>query len=950
MNPFLFHHCSPPASCLKQHLECVAQSSKGCDDCVECCDSNSELLGTKDASFLSSPQSSACLVVDGERGESLRVSMVKENIFRVSFLPDGERRVSETFIIVNQPHPNESDPSTLQESRNTNHRDALFCCKQPASRVDDVDGNHHSVKVSYGDVAMEGSFTEGEPVGLKWSFKGKKILCDLPSGSYASDVASTTGQTVRHYLSFNTKSETCYGIGEAAGRVNRNGMRVRLSALDAMGYSCDASKPVSDPLYKHFPIVYTHVRDEKTATTVGWVGALYDSGAQGVMDIGCEVSAFRGSYRYTEFQDGDMEYYLVFGQNFKEVVMLMTELLGRPIMSPRWCLGYLGSTMAYTEASNAQEQLKDFATLCNQHSIPCDGFHLSSGYTCVDNADGTFGSRCVFHWNHRRVPNPVEMFNTFNKASISVIPNIKPWLLMEDHPLFEDAVKSNVCLQHVSNENSSDTTDLPHLGLFWSGGGGTFKKGAYVDFSGEEGFEWWVQQCRKQLLEKGAHALWNDNNEFEVSDTTLICRNGLPMSIMRPVQALLMAKASEKALLLEYPMARPVVVTRSGSPGMHRHCVQTWSGDNFTSWETLQWNTSMSLSLSVCGWPGCGYDVGGFAGEMPEEELLLRWVQSAVFMPRFSIHSWNFDNTCTEPWSYPESTDSVRGCIQTRYQFIPHLYNLYFEAHRFGLPIIRPLVFEFPDDPFVAVADVKYDGDGKSSIYLENASSCDFMFGPSVLVCPIYQKGDEDRPVYLPGSGCKWWSAKEGVWKKGGNVVNHVSCAPSDDAPIYFVKNNSIIATTIGKPTKNTGDLDQCGRCFTIFNTIDEEDGKHAESSSFSYSHMEDDGISINTMQYLFNFEVTATSSKVDCHVSVSMDAFRYKMYNEITDNMMTVSSYALPFSNIILKLARGDTRKLIVNLHRDGKDGDGKEKDSKKAKMVPFSCDNGCDGTIVYL
>ena len=87
---------------------------------------------------------------------------------------------------------------------------------------------------------------------------------------------------------------------------------------------------------------------------------------------------------------------------------------------------------------------------------------------------------------------------------------------------------------------------------------------------------------------------------------------------------------------------------------MHRYA-QTWSGDNSTSWETLKYNLKMGLGLALSGVSNTGHDIGGFSGPAPDPELLVRWVQFGVFMPRFCIHSWNDDGSANEPWMHPQS-------------------------------------------------------------------------------------------------------------------------------------------------------------------------------------------------------------------------------------------------------------------------------------------------------
>ncbi|MGR8025130.1 TIM-barrel domain-containing protein, partial [Burkholderia cenocepacia] len=121
------------------------------------------------------------------------------------------------------------------------------------------------------------------------------------------------------------------------------------------------------------------------------------------------------------------------------------------------------------------------------------------------------------------------------------------------------------------------------------------------------------------------------------------------------LQTMLMMRASRDAQRAHAPARRPFLVSRSGGAGMQRY-VQTWSGDNDTSWETLRYNLKMGLGLALAGVSNIGHDIGGFSGHAPSPELLLRWVQFGIFMPRFSIHSWNDDGTVNEPWMYPEIT------------------------------------------------------------------------------------------------------------------------------------------------------------------------------------------------------------------------------------------------------------------------------------------------------
>ena len=159
-------------------------------------------------------------------------------------------------------------------------------------------------------------------------------------------------------------------------------------------------------------------------------------------------------------------------------------------------------------------------------------------------------------------------------------------------------------------------------------------------------------------LDYGIAAIWNDNNEFEILSPDAQAHNfGEPRRAreMKPLQSLQMMRASREAQQRRAPTLRPFLVSRSGGVGMHRY-VQTWSGDNATSWETLKYNLKMGLGLSLSGVSNSGDDIGGFSGPAPDPELFVRFVQFGVFLPRFSIHSWN---------EVAERSMS-RGCIPRR--------------------------------------------------------------------------------------------------------------------------------------------------------------------------------------------------------------------------------------------------------------------------------------------
>lgn len=556
---------------------------------------------------------------------------------------------------------------------------------------------------------------------------------------------------VYHYLQ-RERGEAYFGLGERAGDANRAGQRYRMCNLDPMGYSARST----DPLYKHIPFYITRKGGEQGAGLC--YGLFYDTLSDCSFDMGREMDNYHGHYRYFVADHGDLDLYYIAGDGPAAITRRYTWLTGRPIFPPRYALGYSGSTMSYTDAPNAQECMGEFLERCEEHDIPCDSFHLSSGYTSI----GT--GRYVFNWNREKFPDPARFVKSYLDRGVRLVPNIKPALL-GNHPRFEEARQAGLLVQ--------DPDGQPTAIQFWDG------TGAYLDFTNPATIAWWKQQVTEQLLEYGIPATWNDNNEYEIwSDKALAHGFGAPRPAReaRPLQTLLMMQASHAAQSEFAPAERPYLVSRSGAAGMQRY-VQTWSGDNYTAWETLRYNIRMGLGLAMSGVSNTGHDIGGFSGPAPGPELLLRWVQHGIFLPRFSIHSWNDDKTVNEPWMYPEVTPQVRALIRLRYRLMPYLYDLVWRYHGAYEPIIRPTYHDFPED---------------ARCLEEND---DMLLGAHLLVASVVEPGQTQRRVWLPGTG-GWYEVHTARRLDAGQWVTLE--APLDGPPPLLAREGCAIPLNLG--------------------------------------------------------------------------------------------------------------------------------------------------------
>ncbi|MEL6151304.1 MAG: glycoside hydrolase family 31 protein, partial [Chloroflexota bacterium] len=640
-----------------------------------------------------------------------------------------------------------------------------------------------------------------------------------------------------------------YGFGERTGPLNKCGIRMEMRDLDCLGYNAERT----DPLYKHFPFYITFNPELNIA-----YGLLYDNMATTVFDMGREIDAIWDPYRKYEAIGGDIDYYMIYGPTISEVVEKLSWLTGRPFLPPRYSLGYLGSTMSYTEAPDAQEQLKSFSRLVREHDIPCDLFHLSSGYT----TDGD-GNRNVFTWNHDRVPDPQSMVQSFHDASIHLAANVKPYLL-EANPHHATLVESGGFVR------DADDPTTHKKNFFWSGGAHERGPGAYIDFTSAAGYAWWQQQLQQQLFDYGIDVAWDDNNEFEVWDDAVISDgfgDPIPMGLARPLHTLLMNHASYMATLQNRPDERPFVLSRSGCPGIQRYA-QTWSGDNDTSWHSLKYNIPMGLGISLSGAPNTGHDVGGFYGPKPSAELFVRWVQNGIFHPRFTIHSWNTDQTVNEPWMYPEVLPQVREAIAFRYRLMPYLYSLFVESYRTGAPIIRPMVYHYPHDPRT------------------HEESFDFLLGEHLLVASVLDEGATTRDVYLP-EGTGWYDFHdENAFYEGGQTIT--LDAPLERFPL-LVPEGGIIP--MGKLMRYVGELADDERTIYIF--------PHRGSGESRFTLFEDDGIS-NDYRDGKVATVAITVTALPDNITLTAD---------IDD-----ANYPLPYSTMTVVLPAGEKRPVTAD------------------------------------
>lgn len=525
-----------------------------------------------------------------------------------------------------------------------------------------------------------------------------------------------------------------YGLGDKTGSINRWGRRFRNAPIDALGYDGE----FTDPLYKDIPF-FIHLEPSSQKAH----GIFFDNFNPKFFDFGRERKP--SPYYYFGAEAGDLNYYFFYGPDIKSIVSEYLELTGKPVPMPSFTFGYLASGMSYTENTNhhsgghsADELLLNTFKRFKDNDISASAFHLSSGYIQDQN-----GQRQQFIWNQGKFPNPLKFSQEARELGVELCTNVKP-VLLTTHPWYQEAADKGLFIERHPEEGEARRQDpLPLIIDYWGG------QGSYLDFKNPDTQKWWKDKLKQYILANGIRGIWNDNNEYEIFEPHT--RQGEEMEM-----PIIMARLAYEASLEANPDVAPWVLSRSGYTGIQKYA-QSWVGDNYSSWKSLQYDNAILASCGLSGLIHMGVDIGGFFGPNPEPELFLRWIQNGIFTPRFCIHSYKPIPTEPDMFkdSHPEHFKIIQKFIKLRQELIPYIEEQSLKASTQGVPIMRPTVYDFQNDP---------------KTYEQ---SFEYMFGDKYLVAPIYKPSSEStsRELYLPGRGSTWTHYFTGEQFQGGSMI-----------------------------------------------------------------------------------------------------------------------------------------------------------------------------------
>ncbi|XP_072979350.1 probable glucan 1,3-alpha-glucosidase [Typha angustifolia] len=443
---------------------------------------------------------------------------------------------------------------------------------------------------------------------------------------------------------------------------------------------------------------------------------------------------------------GVVDAFFFVGPGPKDVLRQYASLTGTTSMPQQFAIAYHQCRWNYRD----EEDVAGVDAGFDEHDIPYDVLWLD-----IEHTDG----KRYFTWDKVLFPNPEEMQKKLAAKGRKMVTIVDPHIKRDDsYHLHDEATEKGYYVK--------DATGKDFDGWCWPG------SSSYPDMLNPEIREWWAEKFALKNYKGSTPSLyiWNDMNEpsvFNGPEVTMprdaIHYGDVEHRELHNAYGYYFHMASSNGLLKRGEgKDRPFVLSRAFFAGSQRYGA-VWTGDNSADWDHLRVSVPMVLTLGLTGMSFSGADVGGFFGN-PEPELLVRWYQLGAFYPFFRGHA-HHDTKRREPWLFGErKTALMREAIHIRYSLLPYYYTLFREASVSGIPVMRPLWLEFPDDK-----ETYNNGEA-------------FMVGPSLLVQGIYHEGEKTVSVYLPGKE-SWYNLRNGVPYAGS--VSHKLEVYEDSIPSF---------------------------------------------------------------------------------------------------------------------------------------------------------------------
>ena len=498
--------------------------------------------------------------------------------------------------------------------------------------------------------------------------------------------------------------ERIFGCGESFTQLNKVGQKVHLYVTDPQG-------PETDGMYKPVPFYFSN----------RGYGIFMHTSAPVTCDFG---ASYIGAQRLF-MGDETMDFFIFLGQP-KDILNAYTNVTGKSPMLPLWTFGTWMSRITYF----SQEEGLDIAKQLRSHKIPSDVIHFDTGWFGVD-------WQCDYQFAKDRFPNPVAMLKTMKKDGFHVCLWQLPYFTPKNR-YFEEIVSNGM---HVRNAM-----------------GGMPYEDAVLDLSNPKTVKWYQEKIGG-LIQQGVGAIKCDfgeaapfNGLYASGKTGFYEHNLYPLRYNMALWNAVKDYSGEG-----------VIWARSAWAGSQRYPLH-WGGDAATNNIGMLGDLRGGLSFGLSGFSFWSHDMGGFVTASPED-IYRRWLPFGFL----SSHTRAHGAPPTEPWLISESfTDAFRACAEMKYQLMPYVYAQAKDCSERGLPMVRALFVEYPDDPGAWLVEDEY------------------LFGSQILVAPLLESGDS-RVCYLPRG--KWIDYQSGQVYEGGYQTIRAGKIPC----VILVRDGSLI-------------------------------------------------------------------------------------------------------------------------------------------------------------
>ena len=499
--------------------------------------------------------------------------------------------------------------------------------------------------------------------------------------------------------------ERIYGCGESFTSLNKVGQKVHLSVTDPQG-------PETDGMYKPVPFYFSN----------RGYGIFMHTSAPVTADFG---ASYIGAQRLF-MADEQIDLFVFFGSP-KEILDEYTNVTGKSLMPPLWSFGTWMSRITYF----SQEEGLEIARQLRAHKIPSDVIHFDTGWFGVD-------WQCDYEFAKDRFKDPEGMLKQLAKDGFHTCLWQLPYFTPKNR-FFTEIVEKGL---HVKNA-----------------AGGMPVEDAILDFSNPETVSWYQSKITN-LLKQGVSTIKCDFGE--AAPYNGIYHSGLGGLYEHNLYPLRYNKALWEAVNRQY-FGEGIIWARSAWAGSQRYALH-WGGDAATNNIGMLGDLRGGLSFGLSGFSFWSHDMGGFVTASPED-IYCRWLPFGFL----SSHTRAHGAPPTEPWLISESfTKAFRECAEMKYKLMPYVYAQAKDCSERGLPMVRALLVEFPQDPGAWLVEDEY------------------MFGSQMLVAPLLESGNE-RMVYLPQG--KWIDYQSGKVYEGGYQTIPAGKIPA----VILVRDGSLI-------------------------------------------------------------------------------------------------------------------------------------------------------------